>query len=78
VIPPAKTGNLKINKIVVKNKDQTYKEVRSNDNPFLRILEMVLIKLILPKIDLAPAKCKEKIIISTLKDECPKFLDKGG
>jgi hypothetical protein len=56
VIPPARTGNLKINKIVVKNKAQTYKEVRSKDSPFLRILEIVLIKLILPKIDLAPAK----------------------
>jgi hypothetical protein len=42
------------------------------------MLETVLIKLILPKIELAPAKCKEKITISTLKEECPVFLDRGG
>jgi hypothetical protein len=35
-------------------------------------------KLIPPKIEEAPAKCKEKITISTLKEECPKFLERGG
>jgi hypothetical protein len=42
------------------------------------MLETVLIKLIPPKIDLAPARCKEKITISTLKEECPKLEAKGG
>jgi hypothetical protein len=35
-------------------------------------------KLIEPRIDLTPAKCKEKIAKSTLVPECAIFLDKGG
>lgn len=35
-------------------------------------------KLIAPKIDEAPAKCKLKIAKSTAGPECPKLLDKGG
>jgi len=34
-------------------------------------------KLILPIIDAAPAKCSEKIAASTEADPCPK-LDNGG
>jgi hypothetical protein len=39
---------------------------------------MVVMKFKAPKIELAPAKCKEKIAKSTLIPECPNFLDNGG
>jgi hypothetical protein len=45
---------------------------------FERILKIVQIKLIEPKILLAPAKCKEKIAKSTQFPGCPKLEDKGG
>jgi hypothetical protein len=78
VIPPAKTGKDKINKIVVNNKLQTYKGNRSNVMLEDRIFEIVLIKLIDPKIEEAPAKCNLKIAKSTQFPLCPKLLDKGG
>jgi len=39
---------------------------------------MVLMKLIAPKIDAAPAKCKLKIAKSTAGPECAMLPDKGG
>jgi hypothetical protein len=45
---------------------------------FERILKIVQIKLIEPKILLAPAKCKEKIAKSTLLPGCPILLERGG
>ena len=38
----------------------------------------VLIKFTAPKIDLTPAKCKEKMAKSTELPACAMFLDKGG
>jgi len=46
--------------------------------PGLRILKMVTIKLIAPKIDDAPAICKLKIAKSTEGPECACPEDKGG
>lgn len=65
VIAPAKTGKDKRSKIAVINTDQTNKGIRSNVIPIERMLIIVVIKLIAPKIDEAPAKCNEKIAIST-------------
>ncbi len=41
--------------------DQTNKGIRSIDMPIERIFKIVVIKLIAPKIDDAPAKWREKI-----------------
>lgn len=65
VIAPAKTGNDKRRRIVVINTDQTNKGIRSIVIPKERMLIMVVMKLIEPKIDDAPAKWSEKIAIST-------------
>jgi hypothetical protein len=46
--------------------------------PVLRILIIVEMKLIAPRIDEIPAKCNEKIVISTDAPACAKFLDRGG
>jgi len=66
VIALAKTGKETTNKKVVNKIDQIYKEIRSKVKPILRIPNIVLIKLNLPAKELIPAKCKEKITISTL------------
>jgi hypothetical protein len=78
VIAPAKTGNDKRSKITVINTLQTNKGSRSKVRVSDRILITVDIKLIAPKIEDAPAKCKEKIDKSTEAPECAILLDRGG
>jgi hypothetical protein len=56
VIAPARTGNERSRRMAVKNIDQTNNGVRSHDIPGVRILIIVVIKLIAPKIDEAPAR----------------------
>lgn len=62
---PAKTGNESNNKKEVINEAQTYKGRRYIVIPGNRILITVVIKLIAPKIEAAPDKCKLKIAKST-------------
>jgi hypothetical protein len=69
VIAPAKTGNDKRSNNAVIPTDQTNSGIRSNDILAARILIIVVIKLIAPRIELAPAKCREKIVKSTLAPE---------
>jgi len=65
VIAPARTGKDKSSKIAVKNTDHTNRGVRSHVIPTVRILIIVVIKLIAPKIDETPARCRLKIDKST-------------
>jgi hypothetical protein len=65
VIAPASTGRLNTNKNTVIITLQTNKGIISNFIKDNRILKIVHKKLIPPKIDLTPAKCKLKIAIST-------------
>jgi hypothetical protein len=53
---PARTGRDKINKNTVIKTLQTNKPILSKVIDLLRILKIVQIKLILPKIELIPAK----------------------
>jgi len=69
VMAPARTGRESKRRIVVKRTDHTNKGIRSEVIVKGRILIIVVIKLILPKIDETPAKCKEKIAKSTLAPE---------
>lgn len=78
MIAPASTGRVRRSKRTVRITDHTNSGIRSNRIPFHRILIMVVMKLIAPKIDDAPAKCREKIARSTDGPECAKFLAKGG
>jgi len=78
VIAPASTGRESSSKIAVKKTDQTNNGVRSQFIPGLRMLMIVVIKLIAPKIDLAPAKCKLKIAKSTEAPAWDTLEDKGG
>jgi len=57
---------------------QTNKGVQSNLRPKFRILRTVVIKFTAPKIEETPAKCKEKIAVSTARPLCPALEDRGG
>lgn len=57
---PAKTGRERRSKIAVIKTDQTNNGIRSRVKPIDRILIIVVIKLIAPKIDDAPARWREK------------------
>jgi hypothetical protein len=65
VIAPANTGRDKRSKIVVIKTDHTNRGIWSIFIFDGRILRIVVIKLILPKIDETPARCRLKIAIST-------------
>jgi len=78
VIAPARTGSDSSRRIIVNIIDHTNNGIRSIDIPFDRIFMMVLIKLILLMIDDAPARCKEKIAMSTDGPLCIIFLARGG
>ena len=56
VIAPAKTGSDKSSKITVMTTPHTNSGIRSSCMPCHRILITVVMKLIAPKIDEAPAK----------------------
>jgi hypothetical protein len=75
---PASTGRDKSSRITVRNTAHTNKGMRSNRIPFHRILITVVIKFSAPKMDEAPAKCREKIAISTEGPAWAIFLESGG
>jgi len=65
VIAPANTGRDNNNKKAVIKTDQTKRGSLSKDIPGALILIIVVIKLIAPIMDDAPAQCKLNIAIST-------------
>jgi hypothetical protein len=75
---PAKTGSDSSNKNAVINTAQTNNGVRVAFIPGARMFVIVTIKLIAPKIDEIPAKCKENIAQSTAPPEWAIMLDRGG
>lgn len=78
VIAPARTGKDKSKRRAVIPTDHTNKGICSRDILAVRILIIVVMKLMAPKIDEAPARCREKIVRSTLAPAWEMFLDKGG
>jgi hypothetical protein len=56
VIAPAKTGNVRRRRTTVMITDHTNRGMRSRRIPFHRILIIVVMKLMAPRIDAAPAK----------------------
>lgn len=78
VMAPARTGRESSNRIAVIFTDHTKRGIRSKIIPCVRILMMVVIKLMAPRIEETPAKCKEKIVKSTDAPVCAIFLDRGG
>jgi hypothetical protein len=78
VIAPARTGRERSNKIAVIYTDQTNNGVKSQFIPGARILIIVVIKLMAPKIEETPARCNLKIVKSTEAPECAIDEDSGG
>jgi len=65
VIAPARTGKESKSKMAVRKTDHTNNGVRSHVIPTVRILIIVVMKLIAPRIEETPAKCSLKIVRST-------------
>jgi hypothetical protein len=78
VIAPARTGKDNNSNNAVSSTDHTNSGTRSILREFTRIFKIVVIKLMAPKIEEAPAICNEKIVRSTLGPLCAKKLDRGG
>ena len=78
VIAPANTGSDNNNKNAVIKTAQTNKGVLFAVIPGARMLVIVTIKFIAPKIDDTPAKCSEYIAQSTEPPECALIPDNGG
>lgn len=75
---PARTGRVSNRRSTVRITDHTNRGIRSSRIPFHRILIIVVIKLMAPRIDAAPARCREKIARSTDGPEWARFLARGG
>ena len=75
---PASTGKDNNNKIAVTKTAHTIKGILFNHIPGARIFKIVVIKLMAPKIEDAPAKCKLKIAKSTEQPLWACTLDNGG
>lgn len=75
---PARTGSESRRRTTVITTAHTNRGIRSNRNPLQRMLITVVIKLIAPRIEDAPAKCREKMARSTEGPACARFLDRGG
>jgi len=78
VIAPAKTGKDSNNRNAVRKIAQANKGILCIGKLLDLILVMVQIKLIAPKIEAAPERCKLKIAKSTAPPECAVILDRGG
>jgi len=77
VIAPARTGSDSNNKKAVKKTDQAKSGISSQLRAGERILAIVVRKLMEPRIELIPARCKEKIPKSTDIPGCPR-VERGG
>tara|TARA_B100000683_G_C12204161_1_gene437876 strand:- start:11 stop:247 length:237 start_codon:yes stop_codon:yes gene_type:complete len=78
VIAPAKTGSDRRSKKAVMKTAHANKGVRCAVIPGHLMFKIVTIKLIAPKIELTPAKCRLKIAKSTAPPEWAKIPDSGG
>jgi len=65
VMAPANTGRDRSNRIAVSNTDHTKRGMLSNDRVVCRMLKIVEMKLIAPRIEETPAKWRLKIVRST-------------
>lgn len=78
VIAPARTGRDSNRRIAVSKTDHTNSGVLSIVMFLVRILIIVVIKLADPRIEEAPARCKEKMAKSTEAPAWAMFAARGG
>ena len=78
MIAPANTGRDKRSRTAVISTDHTNSGIESRDIEADRIFIMVVIKLIAPRMEEAPARCRLKIAKSTEIPEWNKLPANGG
>jgi hypothetical protein len=78
VMAPARTGRDNSRRMAVINTDQTNRGTISNFMLIGRILRMVVMKLIAPRIEEAPARCREKMVMSMAGVLWNIWFDRGG
>jgi len=78
VMAPARTGRESSRRIAVIVTPHTKRGARSKTIPLVRILITVVIKLIAPRIEEIPARCREKIVMSTDAPEWASPEARGG
>ncbi len=78
VIAPPSTGTASNNRNAVTKIDHGKRGILNKVIPGVRILNMVTIKLIAPRTEEIPAKCRAKIAISTDIPGCEAIIDNGG
>jgi hypothetical protein len=78
VIAPARTGSDSRSNTTVIVTAHTKSGIRSNCIPCQRILITVVMKLMAPRIEDAPARCREKMAKSTDGPACAMFDASGG
>lgn len=77
-MPAASTGNDRRRRTAVINTDQTNSGVWYCDRAGGFMLIAVVIKLIAPRIEEIPARCREKMARSTEAPACARFPARGG
>src|SRR5246127_3982574 len=78
VIAPASTGSDSSNRNAVTRIAHTKSGILCSVIPGARMLKIVVMKLMAPMIDDAPARCIEKIVMSTAGPGIPTGPDNGG
>lgn len=78
VIAAVNTGRASSSIIAVISTDQTNRGILNIGVDLGFMLIHVVIKLIAPRMEEAPARCREKIAKSTDGPECTRFPDSGG
>jgi len=78
VMPAARTGRERSSSTAVIRTDHTNRGVWYWDIAGGFMLMIVVIKLIAPRIEEIPARCKEKIVKSTEAPACARLPAKGG
>ena len=77
VMAPASTGSDSSSRKTVTSTDQTKSGIRCSVMPGARMLKMVVMKLMAPRIELAPARCSDRITRSKAGPVWPR-VDSGG
>ncbi len=75
---PARTGSDSTSRKAVTSTDQANSGILCSVMPGARMLKMVVMKLIAPRIDEAPARCSDRMTKSIAGPGRPVFDENGG
>ena len=78
VIAPASTGSASTSRNAVTSIDHTNSGIRCIVMPGARMLKIVVMKLIAPRIDEAPARCSDRMTKSIAGPGVPALDENGG